>query len=90
MPQIKRPNQKRSTKTGQSSMAIEAWHRRHAIQVAASLPETIEDALVVLELAKELVAGFLSGITQRPDLAALDRDRGNVVSLSSATNGSNR
>ena len=44
---------------------IEAWHRRHAIQVAASLPETTEDALLVLELAKQLVDGFLSGEGQK-------------------------
>lgn len=69
-------------------MGIEAWHRRHAIQVAASLPETIEDALVVLELAKQLVEGFLSGgqRLERP----LDRERGLLVSLSSSTNGSSR
>jgi hypothetical protein len=44
---------------------VEAWHRRHAIQVAASLPETTEDALLVLELAKQLVDGFLSGGAQK-------------------------
>ena len=38
-----------------SNTKIEAWHRRHAIQVAASLPDTTEDALLVLELAKQLV-----------------------------------
>jgi hypothetical protein len=69
-------------------MALEAWHRRQAIQIAAALPESIEDALIVLDLARELVEGFLSG-DQRP-AAALERDRGVVISLSSATNGASR
>lgn len=69
-------------------MSQEAWHRRHAIQIAAALPETTEDALVVLELAKQLVEGFLAGLqaVQRPE-PALDRERGTVVSLSSASKG---
>lgn len=69
-------------------MSPDAWHRRHAIQVAASLPDGIEDALLVLELAKQLVEGFLSGDQrlERP----LERERGAVVSLSSATNGNSR
>ena len=41
-----------------------AWHRRHAIQIAAALPDTVEDALLVLELARQLVEGFLSGSPQ--------------------------
>ena len=50
---------------------IEAWHGRHAIQVAASLPETTEDALLVLELAKQLVEGFLSGGQKLAPVVAL-------------------
>lgn len=42
------------------------WRRRHAIQIVAQLPENPEDALVVLELAKELVEGFLQGAQARP------------------------
>lgn len=63
----------------------DCWQRRHAIQIAAALPENIEDALLVLALATELVSGFLAGkpIAQRP----LERDRGNVVSLSSSNSG---
>ena len=67
---------------------IEAWQRRHAIQIAAALPETREDALAVLELARELVESFLYA-PQRPE-EPLQRERGVVVSLSSATNGANR
>lgn len=69
-------------------MISEAWHRRQAIQIAAALPETPEDALIVLELAKQLVTGFLAA----PQRAAepLERERGVVVSLSSATNGASR
>ena len=38
----------------------EAWHRRHAIQVAASLPDQPDDALIVLRLATRLVVDFLA------------------------------
>lgn len=67
-------------------MSSDAWHRRHAIQIAAALPESAEDALIVLELAKELVSGFLAG-DQRA--APLERERGAVVSLSSISKGAN-
>jgi hypothetical protein len=42
-----------------SQTTVEAWHRRHAIQIAAALPETVEDARIVLELSRRLVEGFL-------------------------------
>lgn len=45
------------------------WRRRHAIQIVAQLPEDTEDALMVLELAKELVDGFLRGRQARAPLA---------------------
>ncbi len=66
-------------------MSDDSSHRRHAIQVVASLPEDTADALLVLALARELVEGFLA----RPQVpaSALDLDRGNVVSLSSASKG---
>lgn len=72
-------------------MITEAWHRRQAIQIAAALPETIEDAIVVLTLARELVDTFLSG-RSHPEaaLGGLERERGVVVSLSSAINGNSR
>lgn len=35
------------------------WHKRHAIQIVAQLPEGREEALMVLECARELVADFL-------------------------------
>jgi hypothetical protein len=38
-----------------------AWQRRHAVQIVAQLPEKTDDALAVLELARELVEGFLAG-----------------------------
>lgn len=66
--------------------------RRHAVQVVAALPEDTADALKVLELARELVAGFLSGnypAAPALDREALDRERGLVVSLSSASKGRN-
>lgn len=72
-------------------MGHQAWHRRHAVQIAAALPEDIEDALAVLELARQLVEGFLAGADRgdhRPE-PALERERGSVVSLSSAIKGAN-
>jgi hypothetical protein len=38
-----------------------SWHRRHAVQIVAALPETTADALIVLELARQLVEQFLGG-----------------------------
>jgi hypothetical protein len=64
-------------------MKAEAWHRRHAIQIAAALPETVEDALIVLELARELVESFLYA-PQSPEPPRGERVRGAVVSLSGA------
>lgn len=40
-----------------------AWQRRHAVQIVAQLPEVTADALLVLDLARELVEGFLSATT---------------------------
>ena len=67
---------------------VEAWHRKHAIQIAAALPETREDAMLVLDLAREIVEKFLFGDQRAP--AAAERDRGAVLSLSSATRGASR
>jgi hypothetical protein len=61
-------------------MKTEAWHRRHAIQIAAALPETGEDALIVLDLARELIETFLYA-PQRPEPPRGARERGVVVSL---------
>jgi hypothetical protein len=36
------------------SVKILPWHRRQAIQIAAALPETSDDALLVLDLARQL------------------------------------
>ena len=37
----------------------EAWHRRHALQVACSLPDSSEDSLIILRLATQLVTDFM-------------------------------
>jgi hypothetical protein len=44
----------------------DGWRRRHALQIVAQLPENHDDAIAVLELARELVDGFLAGEGQ-PD-----------------------
>ena len=38
---------------------IESWHRRHAIQLAAQLPDGIEDARTIVRLVEELISRFL-------------------------------
>lgn len=56
-------------------MRIEAWHRRHALCMASSLPERIDDARIILKLLAELVDGFL--VVPEPD----HKERANVVTL---------
>ena len=59
------------------------WQRRHAVQIAAQLPENLDDAIEVLELAKQLVEGFL-----RPQ-PVLDRATGgDVVAFPTASSSS--
>jgi hypothetical protein len=41
-----------------------AWHRRHALTIAGQLPENVEDALLVLQAAQELVDTFLSKVPE--------------------------
>ena len=38
---------------------VEMWHRRHALQVACSLPDSPEDSLIILRLATQLVTDFM-------------------------------
>lgn len=40
-------------------MSDQAWQRRQAVQIVSMLPEDLDDATRVLELAKELLDGFL-------------------------------
>jgi hypothetical protein len=44
-------------------MKEKPWHRRHAIQLAAQLPEGREDALAILDAARRLVT--LPGLRSR-------------------------
>jgi hypothetical protein len=53
----------------------ENWLRRHAIQIVAQLPDSPEDALVVLELSRALVEGFL----KVPQAPVLERVPASVV-----------
>lgn len=68
-------------------MSANTSHRMHAIQIVAALPQEPEDALLVLELAKQLVEGFLIEPYRSPPAPPLDRERGTVVSLSSVNKG---
>jgi hypothetical protein len=66
-----------------AAMKIENWHRRQAFIIASQLPENQQDALAVLEAARELVATFLQAdateapkapvvvfVRPRPDMSA--------------------
>jgi hypothetical protein len=60
----------------------EAWHKRHALQVACSLPDSPEDGLIILRLATQLVTDFLmrSGEAQKPaPVVAFVRTPGDVA-----------
>jgi hypothetical protein len=59
------------------------WRRRHALNMAGMLPEKVEDALVILDLLREIVVTFLhvdmpepakapvvTLVRPRPDLSA--------------------
>ncbi len=45
-------------------MKEQSWHRRHAIQLGAQLPEGKEDALMVIQALTRLVTlpGFWDGV----------------------------
>jgi hypothetical protein len=54
------------------SRVSDAWHRRQAVAVASTLPEDIEDARIILQLAMELLDGFLAdGEPAKPVTGAL-------------------
>jgi hypothetical protein len=38
---------------------VEDWHRRHAIQLAAQLPEAHQDATIVVECLSDLMKRWL-------------------------------
>jgi hypothetical protein len=40
-------------------MKEESWHRRHALQLAAQLPERYEDAMAVLRATVRLAEDYL-------------------------------
>jgi hypothetical protein len=47
-------------KKGHGMGMEKGWHRRQAIQIAASLPEDDDDARIVLKLVNELLNTFLA------------------------------
>jgi hypothetical protein len=53
------------------SRGILPWHRRHALSLAAKLPEGQGDAVAVLECVRELVATFLQSDTPEPAKATI-------------------
>lgn len=51
---------------GRSNTSKDGHLRRYAIQIAAQLPENIDDARRVISLLQELTESFLAPQTQRP------------------------
>jgi hypothetical protein len=45
------------------------WRRRHALNMAGMLPENVTDAIVVLDLLKEIVVSFLHVDLPEPEKA---------------------
>ncbi len=45
-----------------------AWHRRQALMLASQLPESTEDARMILRALEELLETFLSGGTAEAHL----------------------
>lgn len=43
------------------------WHRRHAITLVGQLPENTDDALLVLQEARNLVESFLIGVPEEAE-----------------------
>ena len=43
--------------------------RRHAMQIALQLPENVDEALLVLDFAREAILGFLSASDQASTVA---------------------
>ena len=56
---------------------IEPWHRRHAVSLAAQLPDDMDDALLILTLTINLVADFLHPKEKQRE------SEGNVIQLAS-------
>lgn len=56
-----------------SRLHSDAWRRRHALALAAQLPEHHEDAVAVIRLMQDLIEGFLDNqqADQRDRLVAL-------------------
>ena len=42
------------------------WHRRHAVQIAAQLPENYEDAVAVLRATERFLHEYLKDSPDKP------------------------
>lgn len=65
----------------------DSWRRRHAIQMAAQLPDHHADAVAVLALLKELVDNFLSPEAENRPAAAQE---GSLVAFPGSSSAPNR
>lgn len=62
----------------------EAWRRRHAIQIAAQLPESTEDAIAVLGYVREIVDTFLA-VREAPAAGVVSLSERSATARRSAT-----
>jgi hypothetical protein len=69
----------------------EAWRKRHALQIAAQLPDNVFDAEAILDYARELLDSFMrdrertapqrtlralpGGLTTSPSLTPISNDK---------------
>jgi hypothetical protein len=58
-------------------MKINAWHRRHALCVASSLPDDPEDAWAILECVRDLVT-YVHSDSEKPATACGCRCSGKI------------
>jgi hypothetical protein len=55
---------------------MEAWHKRHALQLASQLPDKVEDANLVIQALQDLVSTWLHPATEEaPRVLMLFRER---------------
>lgn len=68
----------------------EEWKKRHAMALAAQLPERHDEAIAVLNYMQKLVTGFLATpeVPQRERVVRFEAGGGNSASLPAKSNGS--
>lgn len=68
----------------------DAWRRRHAIQMAAQLPDQYDDAVAVLGLLKEIVDNFLAPEAESNNAPRRLDQEGSLVAFPGSSSAPNR